>query len=161
MDGAPGPHGHGSLTAGPIPWQRVRDSALPGNRGSGREVPPESSEHGRECGGRREPAQKTGREQVRQQDQGSAEAEEAQPVSVGRCWVCRDSVGLVPWDLAPAVPGDGSRQAQLALPVCSVPSSPVHREGKLRDCCDVKGHYRPSPPQFWFSWWRLRSEADD
>lgn len=83
MDGTPGTLGH-AASAGPIPWLRVRDAALPGNRGSGRQVPPESSEHGRERRGR-EPALKAGPRQGKQQEQESAEAEEAQPASVGRC----------------------------------------------------------------------------
>lgn len=158
---------YGRSPRDPRPWQPQRDP-FPGNaRGIRRSLATgaRDARRFRRLGNMagtvegREPALKTGPQQGKQQEQGSAEAEEAQPVSVGRCWVCRGSVGLVLRDLAPAVPGVSSWQAQLALPVYSVSPSPIHRQGKLRDCWDVKGHYKPSLPQFWSSWWRPRSEA--
>lgn len=121
MDGTTGAHGHGGLTAGAISRQGVRDSALPGNRDSGHEGPVESLEHGRECG-EREAALGAGPQHGKQQEQGSAEAEEARPVLGGSagcaCWRGPGAVGS-----DPGCPWDGSQHPKLTLPICSNPQT--------------------------------------
>lgn len=102
-----------------------------------------------------EPALETGPQEGKGREHGWAEVHKAQPGSVGRCWMCRGSVG--PWccriwcQHSPGLaPGMHSWPFQSALQSTE--------QGELRDCWDVKGHYRPPLPQFGFSW-RLRSEA--
>lgn len=125
MDGAPGTQGHGSLSR-THSLETWRDSALPGSQGSGQEVPLESWEDGRECVGM---GTCLGNRPPRGQGAGARMGGGAQ----GTARVCRkvlDVPGqrwtLVLQDLAPALPGVGSRHAQLAFPICS----PIHRTGR-------------------------------
>lgn len=74
-----------------------------------------------------EPALETGPQEGKGREHGWAEAHEAHPGSVGRCWIVPGQRWpLVLRDLAPAFPGVGSRHAQLAFPICS----PIHRTGR-------------------------------